>query len=81
MLQKFVDLTPSTFILVTVGIVLALLVGVSTGWLMAHWAATKDADDGDSFIFWRTRRYRVIPDDYERKQRHKHGTMAEQSWP
>lgn len=62
----------------------AFVLGMSAGWIASSHAAARDADDGRGFIYWRAKRYRVIPDDDrddERKNRHDHGSMAEQSWP
>jgi hypothetical protein len=62
----------------------SFIAGMCAGWLASNHSAARDADNGQGYIYWRARRYRVIPDDDpedERKNTHAHGTMAEQSWP
>lgn len=66
-----------------VAVISAFILGMFTGWLASNASAAQDAEDGHGYIYWRAKRYRVVPDDDpddERKVRHAHGTMAEQSW-
>ena len=83
MIQYLIDfaMSPVTWALVSLAVVFTL--GISGGWLLSNWSSAKDADDGNAYIYWRAKRYRVVPDDMddERRDRHKHGSMAEQSWP